>query len=218
MEPGRVDIGPLGGREGRAPSCSSEETLELCHLEVGLVVVPLVPLAERVMEETVGQERRNVVGKSLQSQRWTQPGVKQQMHQEPKWVKSGQTIASRVCKTQNSPEIAARERSRVRNLRQAFHSLQAALPSVPPDTKLSKLDVLILATNYIAHLTETLDQGGVLGDQSFQQRAEGYLHPIKKWPMRSLLYCGNIGERLTGAQTNQEGSCPPTCASKVKAD
>uniref|UniRef100_G3NJJ0 Transcription factor 23 n=2 Tax=Cottioidei TaxID=8100 RepID=G3NJJ0_GASAC len=49
-------------------------------------------------------------------------------------------------------ENAARERSRVRNLRQAFHSLQAALPSVPPDTKLSKLDVLVLATNYIAHL------------------------------------------------------------------
>ncbi len=91
---------------------------------------------------------------------------------------SGPITASRACKTQNSPENAARERSRVRNLRQAFHSLQAALPSVPPDTKLSKLDVLVLATNYIAHLTETLDQGGMLGDHTILQRAE-YLHPVK---------------------------------------
>lgn len=67
----------------------------------------------------------------------------------------------------------------MRNLRQAFQSLQAALPSVPPDTKLSKLDVLVLATNYIAHLTETLDQGGAVCDHAVLQRAEGYLHPVK---------------------------------------
>uniref|UniRef100_A0A3Q0RUR0 BHLH domain-containing protein n=1 Tax=Amphilophus citrinellus TaxID=61819 RepID=A0A3Q0RUR0_AMPCI len=48
----------------------------------------------------------------------------------------------------------------------ALSSLQAALPSVPPDTKLSKLDVLVLATNYIAYLTETLDQGGTLTEQT----------------------------------------------------
>ncbi len=39
---------------------------------------------------------------------------------------------------------AARERSRVRSLRVAFTELQQALPCVPPDTKLSKLDVLVL--------------------------------------------------------------------------
>uniref|UniRef100_A0A7N9AP63 Transcription factor 24 n=1 Tax=Mastacembelus armatus TaxID=205130 RepID=A0A7N9AP63_9TELE len=62
---------------------------------------------------------------------------------------------------------AARERSRVQTLRNAFLELQRTLPSVPPDTKLSKLDVLILATTYIAHLTRTL------------QEEEGYLHPVK---------------------------------------
>ncbi|TNN88913.1 Transcription factor 24 [Liparis tanakae] len=36
---------------------------------------------------------------------------------------------------------AARERSRVQTLRTAFLELQRTLPSVPPDTKLSKLDV-----------------------------------------------------------------------------
>uniref|UniRef100_A0A8C6XFJ9 Transcription factor 24 n=1 Tax=Naja naja TaxID=35670 RepID=A0A8C6XFJ9_NAJNA len=51
---------------------------------------------------------------------------------------------------------AARERSRVQTLRHAFLELQRTLPSVPPDTKLSKLDVLLLATTYIAHLTRSL--------------------------------------------------------------
>ncbi|XP_037305253.1 transcription factor 24-like [Pungitius pungitius] len=130
-----------------------------------------------------------------------------------KWVQS--VCASRSasgcesavqCSTlrgQHSPENAARERSRVRNLRQAFHSLQAALPSVPPDTKLSKLDVLVLATNYIAHLTETLDQGATLAERTLPPRPGGYLHPVKKWPMRSLLYCGSVGELLSGVQVNQ---------------
>ncbi|XP_068433463.1 seminal vesicle secretory protein 2-like [Clinocottus analis] len=115
----------------------------------------------------------------------------------------GQSAAA--CSTlrgQHSPENAARERSRVRNLRQAFHSLQAALPSVPPDTKLSKLDVLVLATNYIAHLTETLDEGAAQCERA-PCRPGGYLHPVKKWPMRSLLYCGGVGELLSGVQAGQ---------------
>ncbi|KAL7388419.1 hypothetical protein ABVT39_013444 [Epinephelus coioides] len=140
--------------------------------------------------------------------------------QEPrKWVQSvcgsksnsgsgcGSAIQSRTIRGQHSPENAARERSRVRNLRQAFHSLQAALPSVPPDTKLSKLDVLVLATNYIAYLTETLDQGGTLAEHTLPSRPGGYLHPVKKWPMRSLLYCGSVGELLSGAPANQ--TLPP---------
>ena len=43
-----------------------------------------------------------------------------------------------------SEDNAARERSRVKSLRAAFADLQRALPCVPPDTKLSKLDVLVL--------------------------------------------------------------------------
>ncbi|KAL8576525.1 hypothetical protein ACOMHN_003083 [Nucella lapillus] len=51
---------------------------------------------------------------------------------------------------------AARERSRVRTLRAAFMDLQKTLPAVPRDTKLSKLDVLLLASAYIAQLSATL--------------------------------------------------------------
>lgn len=96
---------------------------------------------------------------------------------------------------------AARERSRVRSLRSAFQALQSSLPSVPPDTKLSKLDILVLASNYIAHL------GALLSDDEQQQsddssaddspgreaessNSRSYLHPVKKWPMRSRLYAG----------------------------
>lgn len=77
------------------------------------------------------------------------------------------------------PENAARERSRVRTLRQAFLALQAALPAVPPDTKLSKLDVLVLATSYIAHLTCTL--GHELPGPAWPPFLRGlpYLHPLK---------------------------------------
>ncbi|XP_072539650.1 transcription factor 23 isoform X2 [Salminus brasiliensis] len=177
-------------------------------------------MADRVLEEALAEEQGGMGGRGLhQTLRWTQPCVRQAARREPrKWPKSAAVVQSRSQKVQNSPENAARERSRVRNLRQAFQSLQAALPSVPPDTKLSKLDVLVLATNYIAHLTETLDQGGRLCEHPALQRAEGYLHPVKKWPMRSLLYCGSIGERLTGASTNQDEARPPGSSAEVKTD
>lgn len=93
-----------------------------------------------------------------------------------------------------SPENAARERTRVKTLRQAFLALQAALPAVPPDTKLSKLDVLVLATSYIAHLTQTL--GHELPGPAWPPFLRGlrYLHPLKvgHWP-RDLV--GNLGKR-----------------------
>ncbi|EEC08760.1 hypothetical protein IscW_ISCW024416, partial [Ixodes scapularis] len=63
-------------------------------------------------------------------------------------VDSAESAAASKATSRN----AARERSRVRSLRSAFQALQMSLPSVPPDTKLSKLDVLVLASNYIAHL------------------------------------------------------------------
>ncbi|XP_019404367.1 PREDICTED: transcription factor 24 [Crocodylus porosus] len=103
---------------------------------------------------------------------------------------------------------AARERSRVQTLRHAFLELQKTLPSVPPDTKLSKLDVLLLATTYIAHLTRSLqDEEELPGEGLGTLRGDGYLHPVKKWPMRSRLYIGATGQflnhTLQGENTNQ---------------
>ncbi|MEQ2175166.1 hypothetical protein GOODEAATRI_015346, partial [Goodea atripinnis] len=83
---------------------------------------------------------------------------------------------------------AARERSRVQTLRNAFLELQRTLPSVPPDTKLSKLDVLILATTYIAHLTRTLqEEGADEGESTKQTEALHSLKGRKRQNGRSLI-------------------------------
>lgn len=52
-----------------------------------------------------------------------------------------------------------RERARMRVLSKAFVRLKTSLPWVPPDTKLSKLDTLRLASRYIAHLRRLLTVG-----------------------------------------------------------
>ena len=52
----------------------------------------------------------------------------------------------------------ARERQRMRVLSKAFVKLKTTLPWVPPDTKLSKLDTLKLATCYISHLKQLLEE------------------------------------------------------------
>ena len=53
-----------------------------------------------------------------------------------------------------------RERARMRVLSKAFTRLKTSLPWVPPDTKLSKLDTLRLASCYIAHLSQLLAEDG----------------------------------------------------------
>jgi hypothetical protein len=45
----------------------------------------------------------------------------------------------------------------MRVLSSAFFRLKTIIPWVPHDTKLSKLDTLRLARNYIAYLSATLD-------------------------------------------------------------
>lgn len=64
-------------------------------------------------------------------------------------------------------------------LRHAFLVLQATLPTVPPHTKLSRLDVLLLAASYIAHLTRVL--GLELPGPTWTPCLPGlrYLHPFK---------------------------------------
>lgn len=71
----------------------------------------------------------------------------------------------------------ARERTRMRVLSKAFSKLKTSLPWVPPDTKLSKLDTLRLASSYISHLKKILD------DDSLDGRM---MHPI------SLVRCSSF--------------------------
>lgn len=71
----------------------------------------------------------------------------------------------------------------MRALRRAFLSLQAALPAVPPGTKLSKLDVLVLATSYIAHLSHALGRGPPPPTPTRPLRGHPLLHPLKVRPL-----------------------------------
>uniref|UniRef100_A0A803YEE0 Transcription factor 21 n=1 Tax=Meleagris gallopavo TaxID=9103 RepID=A0A803YEE0_MELGA len=67
----------------------------------------------------------------------------------------------------------ARERARMRVLSKAFSRLKTTLPWVPPDTKLSKLDTLRLASSYIAHLRQ------ILANDKYEN---GYIHPVNLGP------------------------------------
>nr|XP_019822491.1 PREDICTED: transcription factor 21-like [Bos indicus] len=67
----------------------------------------------------------------------------------------------------------ARERARMRVLSKAFSRLKTTLPWVPPDTKLSKLDTLRLASSYIAHLRQ------ILANDKYEN---GYIHPVNLDP------------------------------------
>ncbi|XP_026148383.1 transcription factor 21 [Mastacembelus armatus] len=68
----------------------------------------------------------------------------------------------------------ARERARMRVLSKAFSRLKTSLPWVPADTKLSKLDTLRLASSYISHLRQLLQ------DDRFEN---SFAHPVNlTWP------------------------------------
>ncbi|KAK5850265.1 hypothetical protein PBY51_014528 [Eleginops maclovinus] len=68
----------------------------------------------------------------------------------------------------------ARERSRMRVLSKAFSRLKTSLPWVPADTKLSKLDTLRLASSYISHLRQLLQE---------DRLQSSFGHPVNlTWP------------------------------------
>ncbi|XP_044229238.1 neurogenin-3 [Thunnus albacares] len=56
-----------------------------------------------------------------------------------------------------------RERHRMHNLNSALNALRSILPALPEDAKLTKIETLRFAHNYIWALTETLRMGDQLG-------------------------------------------------------
>lgn len=68
----------------------------------------------------------------------------------------------------------ARERMRMRVLSSAYGRLKTKLPNIPPDTKLSKLDTLRLATLYIKQLITEVETGN--GSSSSHVQSHGS-HP-----------------------------------------
>lgn len=66
---------------------------------------------------------------------------------------------------------ALRERVRAQNMKRAYLNLQKTLPQVPPDTKLPRLNILLLAIDYISHLRCVL-HNDTSEDDNFPQSAE----------------------------------------------
>uniref|UniRef100_A0ABM5G4J2 Transcription factor 21 n=1 Tax=Pogona vitticeps TaxID=103695 RepID=A0ABM5G4J2_9SAUR len=94
----------------------------------------------------------------------------------------------------------ARERARMRVLSKAFSRLKTTLPWVPPDTKLSKLDTLRLASSYIAHLRQ------ILASDKYEN---GYIHPVNlTWP---FMVAGKPENELKEA-VNTTRLCGPTAS------
>ncbi len=83
-----------------------------------------------------------------------------------------------------------RERMRMRVLSKAFCRLKTVLPWVPPDTKLSKLDTLRLATCYIAHLQKILDDDSAANEVPMmpvgvEYSTTEYANPLKRVSLTS---------------------------------
>ncbi|KAL7737537.1 hypothetical protein ACLKA6_007662 [Drosophila palustris] len=70
----------------------------------------------------------------------------------------------------------ARERMRMRVLSSAYGRLKTKLPNIPPDTKLSKLDTLRLATLYIKQLINAVETGNGNGNGS--QHPQSHANPL----------------------------------------
>lgn len=74
---------------------------------------------------------------------------------------------------------ALRERIRAQNLKKAYIELQKTLPNVPPDTKLPRLNILLLAIDHIEHLMSVLSQESALTNERLP-RKENMIQPFIK--------------------------------------
>ena len=97
-----------------------------------------------------------------------------------------------------------RERDRMRVLSKAFTRLKTTLPWVPPDTKLSKLDTLRLASSYIGHLARMLVEDAENNDSSVRRHyshaadtagvdmTTASVHPRKLVSCKQYPVCGHF--------------------------
>ncbi|AWP19924.1 putative transcription factor 21-like [Scophthalmus maximus] len=123
-------------------------------------------------EEEEEEESSNCEGPCANDGRRKAPGKKRK-------TASRKTASSKGEAPQEGKQVQrnaanARERARMRVLSKAFSRLKTALPWVPSDTKLSKLDTLRLASSYISHLRQ------ILANDKYEK---GYIHPVNlTWP------------------------------------
>lgn len=119
-----------------------------------------------------------------------------------------------------------RERHRMHNLNSALDSLRSILPTLPEDTKLTKIETLRFARNYIWALTETLriaDQHG--HTQEFLPVGSDLNSPASvlsaEWASASPAECGCVTsadfvpKNYYASAHEVDGAILPACQSSV---
>ncbi|XP_044517867.1 neurogenin-1 [Gracilinanus agilis] len=107
-----------------------------------------------------------------------------------------------------------RERNRMHNLNAALDELRSVLPTFPDDTKLTKIETLRFAYNYIWALAETLR----LADQCLQGPPKelllpAYLHPVDSPSSASDGESWISSASPAAASSSSSFSPPPSCCS-----
>ncbi|KAK2824016.1 hypothetical protein Q5P01_021191 [Channa striata] len=96
-----------------------------------------------------GETSEDVHGNTLTFFRGTEAPSTEQPKHKPRCEKSGQRGRRRM-------KANDRERHRMHNLNSALDALRSILPALPEDAKLTKIETLRFAYNYIWALTQTL--------------------------------------------------------------
>ncbi|PFX18182.1 transcription factor 24-like [Stylophora pistillata] len=104
---------------------------------------------------------------------------------------------------------ALRERVRAQNMKRAYLKLQKTLPQVPPDTKLPRLNILLMAIDYISHLRDVLHNDTCAAEENTSphkvEEKCGMFRPfIEKWPIRCQLLSDFLRPQLDESQTRRQ--------------
>ncbi|GFY58690.1 hypothetical protein TNIN_286991, partial [Trichonephila inaurata madagascariensis] len=113
-------------------------------------------LSVLVQPADVNRAQPNTVSRSRQVQR-NGSGVVQQNVLDGTGVVQQTTVKGNR-EVQRRVTMNKKERRRTFSLNTAFAELRDCIPNVPPDTKLSKIKTLKMATNYIVHLMDILSE------------------------------------------------------------
>ncbi|KAM5171941.1 neurogenin-1 [Mantella aurantiaca] len=137
----------------------------------------------------------------------TQTPEKCQEHKEEKKKRRGRSrvkneaVLHTIKKTRRV-KANDRERNRMHNLNSALDELRDILPCFPDDTKLTKIETLRLAHNYIWALSETLR----LADQCKDKQEKDLMHPGYMSPLAPSSPGSDAGSWMSSASPSSSFS------------